>query len=81
MDDVTCEVSTAYWKKVRELGAVEQHDWHIYHMFAAMSDHLMSHGILEFEFPRSDLPPNVHCFGALKTGKQQNTSTDDLPGW
>jgi hypothetical protein len=41
----------------------------------------MTLGVPEFEFPRSDLRPNVHYFGGLKSKKTPNTSETTLPDW
>jgi hypothetical protein len=81
MDYVTREVSTAFWEKVRDLGAVNIHDWNIYHTMAALPDFLMSLGVPDFEFTRADLRPNIHYFGGFKTKQTQNVSSVDLPDW
>jgi hypothetical protein len=81
MDYATREVSKAYWEKVRDFGAVDVHDWHIYHTMSALPDYLMSLGVPEFEFVRSDLRPNIHYFGGLKTRKQHSIREADLPSW
>jgi hypothetical protein len=80
-DYATKEVSKLYWDKLKELGATEMHDWHIYHTFATVPDYLMTMGVPQFEFPRSDLRPNVHYFGGPKTPKKAASSANDLPDW
>jgi hypothetical protein len=81
IDYVTREVSEAMWQKHRAIGAVEIHDWHFYHTLQTIPDHVMSFGVPEFEFARSDLRPNVHYFGGLKTKKATKASKASLPEW
>jgi hypothetical protein len=81
IDHATREVSKAYWEMVRNLGAVHKHEWHIYHTMSALPDYLMSLGVPEFEFARSDLRPNIHYFGGLKTKEQNTVLIDELPIW
>ncbi|KAH7413707.1 hypothetical protein DE146DRAFT_749908 [Phaeosphaeria sp. MPI-PUGE-AT-0046c] len=78
---VAREIATAYWQMMRDMGVVELHDWHVVHSLAAVPDHLMLLGVPEFEFPRSQMRPNVHYFGALKTKKAPSKSKDNLPEW
>lgn len=78
---VAREISTAYWQMMREIGVVDLHDWHFVHTIAAVPDHLMLLGVPGFEFPRSQLRPNVHYFGALKTKKKPDSPSAKLPEW
>jgi hypothetical protein len=80
MDFTTREISRAYWKKIQELGATKDYGWQLYHVLQAVPDHLMTLGVPEFNFPRSDLRPNVHYFGALPSSKRRNTDVK-LPEW
>jgi len=80
MDYATREVSKAYWQLLENLGATSMNDWHIYHTMSAVPDHLMTMGVPQFEFPRSDLRPNVHYFGAIQSSKKADTQSE-LPEW
>jgi hypothetical protein len=81
MDYMTREVSEAMWQKLQAMGVKVTHDWHMYHALQAAPDHMMTLGVPEFEFLRSDLRPNVHYFGGLKSKKVSNTSEATLPDW
>jgi hypothetical protein len=81
IDYTTREISEAMWQKLRAMGVKKTHDWHMYHALQAAPDHVMTLGVPEFEFPRSDLRPNVHYFGGLKSKKTSNTSETTLPDW
>jgi hypothetical protein len=81
MDHTTRVVSEAYWKKVQDMGAVEEHDWNFYHALSTVPEYLMTLGIPDFEFARTDLRPNIHYFGGLKSKKIQDTSEANLPDW
>jgi hypothetical protein len=81
MDYMTQELSKALWEKYSAVGAVERYDWHMYHGFQVLPDHIMSLGVPEFEFQRSDLRPNVHYFGGLKTKEAPSVSHANLPAW
>jgi hypothetical protein len=81
MDYMTREISKALWDKYQDVGAVDRHDWHMYHLFQALPEYVMLLGIPEFEFARSDLRPNVHHFGGLKSKKALSASKADLPDW
>jgi hypothetical protein len=81
MDYETREVSKAYWQQLKELGASTKDDWHIYHTMSALPDYLMTMGVPQFEFSRSDLRPNVHYFGAVTLSKKESVSKSELPEW
>jgi hypothetical protein len=81
IDYMTREISEAMWQKLLAMGVKKTHDWHMYHALQAAPDHVMTLGVPEFEFPRSDLRPNVHYFGGLKSKKTPNTSETTLPDW
>lgn len=78
---VTSEFVKIYWQQMRDMGATHIHDWHLTHIIAAVPEHLMLLGVPEFEFPRSQLRPNVHYFGALKAKKKASTTRSSLPEW
>jgi hypothetical protein len=67
MDWFTREMTEAYWAKMQSVGSTIIHDWHFYAPITALPEYLMMLGVPEFEFPRSDLRPNVHYFGGWKT--------------
>jgi hypothetical protein len=81
MDFATRDMTEAYWQKLREVGATEVRDWHIYHAFDALPEYLMALGVPDFEFPRSDLRSNVHYFGGLKTKLASEDRISELPYW
>lgn len=78
---VTSEFVQIYWQQMRDMGATDIHDWHLTHIIAAVPEHLMLLGVPEFEFPRIQLRPDVHYFGALKTKKKASATNDNLPEW
>ena len=75
----TRELDIAWWSKLRELGALRDEFPSILHAMAASPDHLMTMGIPEFEWPRSDLRKNIHYFGALRTSKADASKHTDSP--
>jgi hypothetical protein len=81
MDYLTREMSKALRDKYQAVGVVDIPEWHMYHGFQAPPDHVMLLGVPEFEFSRSDLRPNVHYFGGLKSNKAPTVSEVDLPLW
>jgi hypothetical protein len=80
MDFATRDLTEAYWQKMKEVGATEVHDWHVYHALDALPEHLMALGVPEFEFPRSNLRSNIDYFGGLKT-KPAPDRHAELPYW
>jgi hypothetical protein len=81
VDYLTREITKALRDKYQTLGAVNIPDWHMYHGFQALQDHVMLLGVPEFEFSRSDLRANMHYFGGLKSNKAPSASKADLPDW
>jgi hypothetical protein len=71
-------LTTEFWEKIRELGATRTYQLAMLSLIQVIPDHVMSLGVPEFEFPRSDLRPNVHYFGALPSGKSKAAA---LPEW
>lgn len=77
----TRELDLALWAKFRDLGAVQDTFPSFLHAVASLPDHLMTMGIPEFEFARTDLRDNVHYFGGLQGKKKSVAKTTDLPPW
>ena len=72
-------LSKWYWEALNELGA--QTDRYLFDAMHALPDQILSLGVPEFEFPRSDLRPNVHYLGAMKAPKKAQRKEPDLPPW
>lgn len=78
------ELNEAWWAKLREMGAVQDRYPGIMEAFNMAPDHLLTLGIPEFEFPRSDLRSNVHWFGAFKKAGAKGDDKKkkpELPSW
>lgn len=81
-DKLNRELNEYWWAKLKDMGAIHDSYPHILHAMDALPDHLLTLGIPEFEFPRSDIRPNVRYFGALKkVGKQGGDKELKLPSW
>ncbi|KAF2626296.1 glycosyltransferase family 1 protein, partial [Macroventuria anomochaeta] len=78
-DHQTFTLSTWYWEALNERGA--QTNLYLMDSMHAVTDQILSLGVPEFEFPRSDLRPTVHYFGAMKKPKKLNAGHVDLPSW
>ena len=78
-DYQTFTLSTWYWEALHKLGA--QTDHYLMDSMHSVTDHILSLGVPEFEFPRSDLQPTIHYFGAMKKPKKLNAEHVDLPNW
>jgi hypothetical protein len=74
----TSEITTDFWHKVKELGATRMYNSTMLNSVQVIPDHIMTLGVPEFEFPRSDLRPNIHYFGALPSSKSKAAA---LPDW
>ena len=71
-----------YWEqKLKDMGAEQEEYPSILHAFNALADHLVTLGIPEFEFQRSDLRPNVSYFGGLKKVGKFSGGELALPPW
>jgi len=69
----------AWWDKLKELGAVQESYPSILQGMNQYPDYLLTMGAPEFEFPRTDLRPNVRYFGAFK--KVGNKGDGQVPSW
>ena len=78
-DYQTITLSKWYWEALENLGA--QTDRLLMDSMHALPDQILSLGVPEFEFPRSDLRKNVHYFGAMRAPKQARTAQPDIPIW
>ncbi|KAJ4377503.1 hypothetical protein N0V83_000328 [Neocucurbitaria cava] len=77
----TREMDLHMWAKFRELGVVGDNLPSMHQAMSSLPDHVMTMGVPEFEFPRSDLRDNVHYFGGLKSSPKQTPKKSDLPSW
>lgn len=77
----TGQLDLAWWVKLREMGAIQTEYPSILHGMASLPDHLFTMGVPEFEWPRSDLRPNVHYFGGLRQPNATAPSKENLPSW
>lgn len=77
---LTRELNEYWWAKLKVLG-VERESYPVMtNAMNAIPDYLLTLGIPQFEFPRSDLRPNVRYFGAFrKVGK--SGEEPKLPDW
>jgi hypothetical protein len=82
-DRLTRELDFGSWGKLRDMGVVRATYPSIYHAMSSLPDYLMTMGVPEFEWPRSDLRDNVHYFGGLKRTICSDTSPKKvhLPSW
>lgn len=78
-DYKTFTLSSWYWEALKKHGA--HTDRYLMDSMHSVTDHILSLGVPEFEFPRSDIQPAVHYFGALKSRKNTNIGHPDLPSW
>lgn len=75
------ELNEYWWAKLRDIGAAREKYPVILHAMNALPDYLMTLGIPEFEFPRSDLRDNIRYFGAFKKVGKQGDKEPELPNW
>lgn len=78
-DHRTSTLSTWYWEALNELGA--NTDRYLMDSMHSVTEHILSLGVPEFEFPRSDVRPTVHYFGAFKKPAMSAMERADLPSW
>jgi UDP:flavonoid glycosyltransferase YjiC (YdhE family) len=71
--------SDYWWGKLKELGTMQETYPTILQAMNTLPDHLLTLGVPEFEFPRSDLRSNVRYFGAFK--KVGKKGSGQLPSW
>lgn len=76
----TREITNALWEELKEAGATRILNSSMLNSIQVIPDHVMSLGIPDFEYPRSDLRPNVHYFGALPSVKSKSKAAA-LPQW
>jgi hypothetical protein len=79
----TRELDLGSWEKLRDMGVLRTTYSSIYHAMSSLPDHLMTMGVPEFEWPRSDLRDNVHYFGGLKRVIHGDKTPREvhLPSW
>ncbi|CAO2647449.1 Nn.00g083710.m01.CDS01 [Neocucurbitaria sp. VM-36] len=77
----TREMDLYMWAKFKELGAVGDTFPSMHHAMSSLPDHVMTMGVPEFEFPRSDLRDNIHYFGGLKSSPKKPAKKPELPSW
>jgi hypothetical protein len=75
------ELNEYWWAKLREMGAVRDTYPYMMQGMNTLSDYLVTLGIPQFEFPRSDLRPNIRYYGALKTVNKVGAEKPQLPPW
>jgi hypothetical protein len=82
-DRHTRELDLTWWAKLRDMGAAQDAYPSILHAMASLPDHLMTMGVPEFEWPRTDLRSNIHYFGALKQTRHDDDTLKDVkfPSW
>ncbi|KAJ4293461.1 hypothetical protein N0V90_008744 [Kalmusia sp. IMI 367209] len=80
-DRYSWEVSEAWWAKLREMGSTREGFPLFLDGMNRIPDHLITLGIPEFEFPRSDLRPNVRYVGAVQYGQKKQNEPVEFPSW
>jgi hypothetical protein len=78
------DLNEAWWAKLRSMGADQPSYPGIMECMNFAPEHLLTLGVPEFEFPRSDIRSNIHYFGALKkpNAKSDHKEKDSmLPSW
>jgi len=78
-DHMTSTLSKWYWEALNELGAST--DRYLMDSMHSVTDRILSLGVPEFEFPRSDVRPAIHYFGAFKGRERSAVKPADLPSW
>ncbi|KAL1653330.1 hypothetical protein SLS61_004207 [Didymella pomorum] len=78
-DHMTSTLSNWYWEALKGLGA--NTDRYLMDSMHSVTDRILSLGVPEFEFPRSDIQPTIHYFGAFKKPKRSDVERTDLPIW
>ncbi|KAJ4993422.1 udp-glucuronosyl udp-glucosyltransferase [Stagonosporopsis vannaccii] len=78
-DYQTFTLSSWYWEALKEHEAYT--DRYLMDSMHSVTDQILSLGVPEFEFPRSDIRPVIHYFGALKNTKDEDVERKDLPTW
>ncbi|KAJ4346915.1 uncharacterized protein N0V89_010848 [Didymosphaeria variabile] len=80
-DQYEWEISKAWWAKLREMGSTRDDFPQILDGMNRVPDHLITMGVPEFEFPRTDLGFDLRYFGALRKVQKKSSATPDLPTW
>lgn len=80
-DKFNREINEYWWAKLREMGATRNEFPQILESMNTEPEYLLTMGIPEFEFKRSDLRPNVKWYGAFKKVGNIEDGKLDLPGW
>ncbi|KAH6639051.1 hypothetical protein C7974DRAFT_387767 [Boeremia exigua] len=78
-DYKTATFRTWYQEALNEHGAWTER--YIMDSMHSVTDQILALGVPEFEFPRSDIQPTVHYFGAMKTIKKLGAKGPALPSW
>ncbi|ORY19146.1 hypothetical protein BCR34DRAFT_472350 [Clohesyomyces aquaticus] len=76
----TKELNGAWWKKLKEMGAVQENYPDIFHAMNVLPQHLLQFGIPQFEFERSDIRNDIRYFGGFKNVRGQE-KVPKLPAW
>lgn len=80
-DQYEWEVSKAWWAKLKDMGSTRDVFTQILDGMNRDPDLLITMGIPEFEFPRTDLDLNLRYFGAFKKPQKTSSASPDLPSW
>ena len=80
-DPYEWEVSQAWWEKLKEMGSTQNSFPQILDGMNRNPDQLLTIGIPEFEFPRTELDIDLRYFGALKMASKSQETDKDLPSW
>ncbi|KAF2648898.1 glycosyltransferase family 1 protein [Lophiostoma macrostomum CBS 122681] len=80
-DKYVKELNEYWWAQLRNMGVARDTIPPMLHAMNSLSDYLVTLGIPQFEFPRSDLRPNVLFCGALKKVGKMGAKEPELPPW
>jgi UDP:flavonoid glycosyltransferase YjiC (YdhE family) len=70
-----------FWAKLRQMGTHREPFPPIFHGMNSLPDYLLTQGIPEFEFPRSDVRRDIRYFGAFKKVQKFEDGGQGLPEW
>lgn len=80
-DPYDWEISRAWWAKLKEMGSTHDQFPQFLDGLNRVPDSIITMGIPEFEFPRTDLDVDVRYFGALQKPQKKANNATVLPSW
>lgn len=80
-DQYEWEVSKAWWAKLKEMGSIRDKFPQVLEGMNLNPDILVTMGVPEVEFPRTDLSLDVRYFGAFQYPQKKQSTILDPPKW